>query len=232
MKNKLLVVAATVTMAGSVMAQSAFEGFYGQVATGYESNTVSNPTFNAFDPPSFFHNFPSSGASGSNMPLVVGLGYNYQASKDFLIGLGVDYSLLTTPQFIGSYNQVSNIQSGFKVSNRYSIYITPGYVIDKNKLVYLKAGYSNQKLSWYDNYSGSLFNGSQLASGNASGYLVGLGYKQMITSGLYGFGEANYYSYSNPSWSYNTLYGGAKLSDTTGVTSNAYQFLVGVGYKF
>jgi outer membrane immunogenic protein len=232
MRKQLIAVAATTLLTSSAMAQSAFEGFYGQVGTGYENNKVSNSTGNITEGGTTYSNLPFNGASASNMPVVVGLGYNYQATKEFLIGLGVDYSVLTTSQFNSSYNATSNSQTGYKVSNRYSIYITPGYVIDKDKLAYLKAGYTNQKLTSYDNYSQSATNGQQTGSGNASGYVVGLGYKQMITSGLYGFGEANYYSYSNPSWSYNTLSNGAKGSNVTGATSNAYQFLVGVGYKF
>ena len=42
MKIKSLVAAAATVVASSAMAQSAFEGFYGQIATGYESNQVSN----------------------------------------------------------------------------------------------------------------------------------------------------------------------------------------------
>jgi len=232
MKIKLLVAAAATVVASSAMAQSAFEGFYGQIATGYESNSVSNSTSTVTTTSNTFDNVAFNGGSASTMPIVVGLGYNYQATKEFLIGLGVDYSVLTTSKINGSYNATSDSQTAHKVSDRYSIYITPGYVIDKDKLAYLKAGYSSQKLSWYDNYSQSDTNGQQIGSGNASGYVVGLGYKQMITSGLYGFGEANYYSYSNPSWSYNTLSDGTKLSNVTGATSSAYQFLVGVGYKF
>jgi len=44
MKNKLLVVIATTLIAGSAMAQSAFQGFYGQVGVGYENNRVSSTT--------------------------------------------------------------------------------------------------------------------------------------------------------------------------------------------
>jgi len=232
MQIKLLVAAAATMVASTAMAQSAFEGFYGQVGTGYENNKVSNSTGTITTTNATYNNTQFNGASASNMPIVVGLGYNYQATKEFLIGLGVDYSVLTTSQFNSSYNATSSTQTGYKVSDRYSIYITPGYAIDKDKLAYFKAGYSNQKLTWYDNYSQSSTNGQQVASGNASGYVVGLGYKQMITSGLYGFGEANYYSYSNPSWSYQTLSIGAKGSNVTGATSNAYQLLVGLGYKF
>ena len=79
-------------------------------------------------------------------------------------------------------------------------------------------------------------------SSNQGGYLLGLGYKQMITNGLYGFVEGNYMEYSSPSYSYQT----AKPIDTLhGITDNStkaatnnfsslntYQLLIGVGYAF
>ena len=89
MKIKLLVAAAATVVASSAMAQSAFQGFYGQVGTGYENNTVSNSTGTITATNATYNNVAFNGASASNMPLVVGLGYNYQASKEFLIGLGL-----------------------------------------------------------------------------------------------------------------------------------------------
>ena len=57
---------------------------------------------------------------------------------------------------------------------------------------------------------------------NFSGYSLGLGYKQIIEGGLYGFAEANYASY-----------GSKTLIDTNGnLKPTTMNFLVGVGYKF
>ena len=42
MNTKLLIAFAVAGLAGTAHAQSAFEGFYGQIATGYESNTIEN----------------------------------------------------------------------------------------------------------------------------------------------------------------------------------------------
>ena len=42
MKIKLLVAAAATVVASSAMAQSAFQGFYGQIGTGYESNSLTD----------------------------------------------------------------------------------------------------------------------------------------------------------------------------------------------
>jgi hypothetical protein len=64
-----------------------------------------------------------------------------------------------------------------------------------------------------------------------SGYVLGLGYKQLITGGLYGFVEANYYSYAKPSLSSTyTDEGGGTVSSNPNVS--AYNLLLGVGYRF
>jgi hypothetical protein len=56
----------------TAIAQSAFEGFYGQISTGYENNSVSNTGLTM----SNSSNFPGgNNSSKGSMPLVVGLGY-------------------------------------------------------------------------------------------------------------------------------------------------------------
>lgn len=124
------------------------------------------------------------------------------------------------------------------MSNRVNIFVTPGYELDKDKLAYFKAGYSmvTQKINTANSFtctpdcdtaSGSLGSGSQ--SKNLSGYVLGLGYKQMINNGLYGFAEFNYMSYSKANFSgqLDTNYNGSANPSTS-----SYQALVGVGYKF
>jgi outer membrane immunogenic protein len=224
MKIKLLVAAAATVMAGSAMAQSAFEGFYGQIATGYENNSIaSTQVSNQWG--SFGFN---SGSKGS-APLTVGIGYNFTVAPQFVLGLGADYSTISaTLNNANITNANPGAQTQTKVSNRYSVYVTPGYQIDKDKLAYLKAGYSNQKVQ--QNLAGTATPaGAQVGSATTTGgYVVGLGYKQIITGGFYGFAEANYYNYS--SVSLNTV-ADSTLSGNNPKTS-AYNFLVGVGYKF
>ena len=100
-----------------------------------------------------------------------------------------------------------------QLSNRFNLFLTPAYAINKDKLVYIKAGYSqvstqfNRATSITKTLNGvstttASTGGNQ--SSNQGGYLFGLGYKQIITSGLYGFVEGNYMGYSAPSYSYNT----------------------------
>ncbi|OWS69607.1 outer membrane protein [Polynucleobacter campilacus] len=234
MKIKLLVAAAATVVASSAMAQSAFEGFYGQIATGYESNNASNLNYTGSQAGAN-DTWNSSSQSFGGIPLVIGAGYNYSVAPKWLVGIGVDYSVLN--QKSSTYN--SNIGgyslkgSTLETSNRLNIFVTPGYEIDKDKLVYLKAGYSSVSIkqqtptTYTTSSSGSLV--STNSSSTQGGYVVGLGYKQIITGGIYGFAEGNYMSYGKPSFSA-TQTDGYKLTSNPSI--NSYQLLVGVGYKF
>lgn len=73
--------------------------------------------------------------------------------------------------------------------------------------------------------------GSESGNQKAGGFVVGLGYKQIISGGFYGFGEANYYGYKMPVTAITLGSGGGQLNGNSNSLS-AYQFLVGVGYKF
>jgi hypothetical protein len=247
MKIRLLVAAAATVVASSAMAQSAFEGFYGQLATGYENNQASSLNVTGTSAGNPNETWNASNQSFGGAPLVIGLGYNFSVSPQWLLGLGVDYSAIS--QKSSSYN-VTGANNGnngnngatlggmsLQASNRFNIVLTPGYALDKDKLVYLKAGYSsvslkqNMPTSFNDGKGGTGTLGSSSSSSTVGGYIVGLGYKQMITSGLYGFGEANYMSYSKPTLSA-TPPGSGGYNTSSQPSVNSYQLLVGVGYKF
>jgi len=217
-------------------AQSAFSGFYGQISTGYEHNSAESfgmvGTNNGGSPrsttdPSF---------SSDSMPLVIGLGYTFQMPDRFTLGIGFDYSALSQDTNIAGVSQPGIVNAPvfdyhLTVSNRLNVFLSPGYAIDDNKLAYLKLGYSNQQLQYTQNNCCS----APSNKANVDGYLVGLGYKQMISAGsyngLYGFVEANYQSYSKADL-YATYTDGVGGKTTATPTSSAYNFLLGVGYKF
>ena len=253
----------------SAQAQSAFNGFYGQVSTGYESNQLGSLSGSATEVPNnksdIIRTAPSQTFGGA--PLVFGAGYYWQASEKWLIGLGADYSALsqTSSSFpVSMTNAPGNTTvvagstvtangASAQLSNRFNLFLTPGYAIDKDKLVYVKAGYSQVTTQFNRNNSVTRVapNGTSVTtpatggnpSSNQGGYVVGLGYKQMIASGLYGFVEGNYMSYSSPSDSFTTSV--TALNTVNGITStgtrtvttnfsslNSYQLLIGVGYAF
>jgi hypothetical protein len=251
-------------------AQSAFAGFYGQISTGYEGNQLTNITGSSVETPSIGHHVSSTAPSQSfgGAPIVLGLGNYWQLNSSWLLGVGADYSALSqtsspwqanvtnTPgnNLIPSGSTMTSNGSTLKLSNRLNFFISPGYVIDKDKLVYLKAGYSQVTAQGSRATSVTVANASGVnsfptttagtgASSTVSGYLIGLGYKQTVAGGLYGFVEGNYMGYGNISESYNAI-GNSASKTAVGVTNsnvttisrsqnlNSYQFLVGIGYKF
>jgi len=250
----------------NAQAQSAFAGFYGQLSTGYESNQLGSLSGTGTVTPNqgtdVIRSAPSQTFGGA--PLVLGAGYYWQASEKWLIGVGADYSALSQTSSLMSVS-VTNVPgnnsvnsgesvkgngSSLQLTNRLNIFITPGYVIDRDKLFYVKAGYSqvtaqyNQPTSLTRTANGvstttAASGGSQ--STNQGGYLLGIGYKQVISSGLYGFVEGNYMGYTAPSYSYSAYSPAAaslsRSASTRTVTTsfaslNSFQALIGLGYAF
>lgn len=235
MKIKLLVAAAATLVASSAMAQSAFEGFYGQIATGYESNSASSLNGTGIFPGNANDTWNAGNQQFGGAPLVIGLGYNLTVAPKWVVGLGVDYSAIS--QKSSSYSSTSPTQPGatitgqtLQASNRFNIFVTPGYEIDKDKLAYFKAGYSSISEKYTPPGSTSANPNSGSSSSTVGGYVVGLGYKQIITDGFYGFAEGNYMSYSKPTLSTGFGTNGYKINTSPSI--NSYQLLVGVGYKF
>ena len=226
MKIKLLVAAAATVVASSAMAQSAFQGFYAQAGIGYENNKSGTPTINvapsAGDPTSGTQGTQStSSVNGGGFSSALGLGYTFSVAPQYLLTFGADYS----PTSVTANGRISSDTSqGLQISNRYNIFLAPGYEIDKNKLAYFKAGYSSESVK----IKGDIGDFLGTPSTNATGYILGLGYKQLIDKNIYVFGEGNYNKYGKTSYS-GTTEGRAY---TATVTPSAYQFLVGVGYKF
>jgi len=218
-------------ISASAFAQSQFVGAYGQISTGYENNTVSSATLTGTNYGGTPNTSNSVSTSTSSAPLVLGLGYVFPVQDKFTLGLGVDYYALTqeTSPAAFYYRGISTATYNYKftISNRFNIFITPGYSLDQDKLVYAKLGYSSQNVQ----YSQTNCCSSPSNKAQVSGYVLGLGYKQFITAGLYGFAEANYYSYASPNLSSTyTDAGGGTVSSNPNVS--AYNFLLGLGYRF
>jgi hypothetical protein len=245
MNAKQFIAFAVAGLTGTAHAQSAFEGFYGQIATGYESNSIDNLNQNyTYRQISGFTGSGSSKASNQNasgMPLVFGLGYNFKINNSWLIGLGVDYSALS--QVDKSPYSASNSTGGstpniqLTARDRYNIFLSPAYVIDKDKLAYLKVGYSAQTVNSLTpaHNSPTAYVTAVNTSNNVNGYILGLGYKQMISSGFYGFAEVNYMKYTkgdtNVGYS-SVASNGTSFTTTSDFGASTYTLLVGVGYRF
>jgi outer membrane immunogenic protein len=208
MKKKLLIASLLALSGTGAMAQSAFEGFYGQVGIGYESVT---PSFTGGSIAGL--SYSASGNNSNSFAGTVGIGYNFSVTPSFLLGIGAEYSPIAgeNANFTIVVPRAGSFTSQYNKKDSYNVFISPAIVIDKDKLAYAKVGYTGANVN------------SDGSNTSLNGYSLGLGYKQIISGGLYGFGEVNYASYANAS-----VGGGA----TGSISANATNVLVGLGYKF
>jgi opacity protein-like surface antigen len=227
MKIKLLVAAAATVVASSAMAQSAFEGAYGQIGIGYENVS---PSYSASPlVVSGAGSFPlSTSISGSgSLNGVATIGYMKQITKDFLLGIGAEYEPINSQSadFAYSISSLNSRSSGtWKKENSYNIFLSPATPVGKDGLIYGKVGYTGASVKATESGTSN--------SNNLTGYSLGLGYKQIIQGGLYGFGEVNYASYSNNSTTISGTTSGRAYSFTNTISANTTNVMVGLGYKF
>jgi opacity protein-like surface antigen len=193
-----------------------FEGFNVELGVGYGQFSPSNIN-------GLVGNAPYSAVPGKiNTFLgVLGAGYNYAISNDFLLGVGATYfpsrsaSASGTAQITG----IGNSQTSGQVENVYSVYLKPAMVIDKESLVYAKIGYTGAT---------AVNDGTTKTSLN--GYLVGLGYQRNFNNHFYMFGEGKYASYGSKDIDSHAVTPSA--INTGSLSANAWDMIVGVGYKF
>lgn len=225
MKAKLLVVSLCAMGMSGAFAQSSFEGFYGQVGIGYEN--VNPSTSSSGLTISGVGTLPLSTSISSQGSFVgvATLGYTAAITKDFLLGIGVDYEPLNSQSGNFSYGYNGNTLNGtWKKQNSYNIFLSPATPIGKDGLLYGKVGYSGAQIQ-------STERGFSYTT-NLSGYLLGLGYKQIISGGFYGFGEVNYASYGNVTKTYTDTSSGVNASVSNTLGANSMNAVIGIGYKF
>jgi outer membrane immunogenic protein len=235
-KISALVLAMAGIFATSANAQSAkanaWEGAYGQVGVGYGSFTPkigNGSTDKVIGLGPTYANVTASASNVNTGTANLSAGYNFGINSDYILGVGVSYYPGASSSAPGTFTFTTPggtpLQSGpatYNVKNLYSVFLSPGYVIDKDRLAYLKVGYTGATIG---------LNGPTLSYStiNLTGYTLGLGYKQMITQSLYMLGEFNYAGYSNKTVTL-TQITGTNLTAPFG--GSGIDFLVGVGYRF
>jgi outer membrane immunogenic protein len=224
-RHTLVGVACLISFSSPSLAQASFEGFYGQFGIGHDQNATNNTSVSASSGGSSYTlNSTGSNPHSSHFATAISLGYYAKVDSNFLLGAGVEYEPViqnTSSYTVASPGQES-LNGSYKISNRYTFFISPAITVDKTGLAYAKVGYTGQTLK---GNSGFL---SNVSFANQSGYALGLGYRQLFASRLYAFIEANYFSY-----------GKSSASGTSGTTTfsvnpstSAYNGLIGIGYQF
>jgi hypothetical protein len=222
----LITAGLTISAVSIAQAQSKFEGFYGQVAVGYEgiNPTLTNSPFSvggtSTTVPLSTSISTTSGATGN-----VAMGYTASVSQNFTLALGGEYYPVNSQSGNYSGTALGRTANGtYQKQNAYNIYLAPGMNVGKDGLAYLKVGYSGASVK-------STVQGASDTQ-NLTGYSLGLGYKQFFAGNWYGFGEANYFSYSNVTATNSSQVSGRTVTSSNTFGANVYNLLVGVGYKF
>ena len=240
LKISLLLAAVAGFTATGAMAQSkvnAWEGAYGQVGVGYgnfapsiSNGTATIPTGRAAPFPATLSGTTSATNVNNINTGLVGLaaGYNFGINQSYVLGIGATYypgassSATGTLNTLYGGNVVGSTTATYNIKNLYNVFLSPGYVIDKDRMAYLKVGYTGATIG----LSSPII---AYNTTNLSGLNLGLGYKQMINAQWYGFGELNYASYGSQTASARTTTGTSVSSSIKGTGTD---ILVGVGYRF
>jgi opacity protein-like surface antigen len=227
------------------LAESKFDGMYFQVGSGSDSNTIDAVNLNTV---STFTNGNRQADSASiseksfrGAPTNGSLGFNTRIGSNWLLGLGAEFSSLSKTSvgqtITGSAtgNTIPNIQ--YSVPSRYGVFLTSGLLIAPDKMMYVKAGYSRQKINFSGsgNTSGQQKDPPFSITDHVNGYALGIGYKQFFAEKFYFFGEVNYMKYQKSDLNFSYIATDSSYSvQTTNInpSSRANSVLIGLGYQF
>ena len=237
MKKVLIASAFTAAFASpAVFAQASnFAGFYGQVGVGYEYNTVGSTGPNNWQgsdgPVEFFTK--TGGAAGKSFGNSIGIGYGIAVTDRILLQIGAEYQPLggdTRPFGFQFEDESPVLGSYYRIQNRFGIFLSPGYAIDNNKMAYLKLGYTAQTVN-----ARMVPLGDEISvtgdSKTVGGFMVGLGYRQLLTPNIYLFAEANYSDYAKAGINLRFNPDPA-FTNTSSPKSSNFNALVGIGARF
>lgn len=203
---------------GNTQAQSGFEGLYAQTGVGYEKVS---PTFSGGTV--LGYSYSASGKNPEGFAGAVGVGYNFSLTPNFLLGIGAEYSPIQGHSdytaSISTFAGMLTVTKKYLRKDLFNIFVSPSHLIDKDKLVYAKIGYTGTNIITDD------------LTIQMNGYSLGLGYRQIISERWYGFGEANYTKYGD-AYLNKSKFGETYVSTTGSFNASSMNVLVGLGYKF
>ena len=217
-----------VFLSGLANAQSAFEGFYSQIGAAYESNKIGSDSYTEQG-----ISLTQNSTSSNSGRISLSAGYNYTFDSQTLIGLGVEYYSIAPKMTASNSGCPSgcNDKLEYSLKDRFSIFLTPSLVKGNNSLIYGKVGFSRQSgKATIRQIVSTDANDGYSASGSVNGYVLGVGYKQMIDQGMYYFGEMNYYGYS--AFDQNGTTPNGNQASNLYPKPTAYNAIIGLGYKF
>lgn len=195
-----------------------FDGLFADVGYGYryvDTSASSSLSING-------RAIPSTLSSGqpSNALTVITAGYNFPLASGYVLGIGASISPASGQAQqvqIRALNQTI-YSSTIKPLYSYGFFLAPGLQLGDG-LAYLKLGTQTQ----VNNAS---------TSPNFNGYLLGIGYKQLIYQSIYVFGEANYTFYGTQVITKNVSTPGRLINASITSSPQGGRLLLGLGYQF
>ena len=228
--RKLLLLVPLLSWAGaSASAQSAFKGFYATAGVGMDTfmPAADDVTLTVKNGP-FAGTYPQTTTYPRAFDLsgTLSVGSLSAITSKFLLGIGVEYEAIgagtDSVKSVGAKGNVS--YSTYRQKSHYNIFLSPAYALREDKLVYGKIGYSNST-------SDADFDGAESPEHIAEGAILGAGYRQIVSGGLFFFGEANYFHYLPTNYSVTTLTrDGVLYTSDSKISSKGFSTLVGIGY--
>ena len=128
-----------------------------------------------------------------------------------------------------SASSVNNVNTGLaNLALGYNFGINQSYILGLGATYY--PGASSSATGVLNSTAAAPY-GALSSSTTATGWTLGLGYKQILTGSIYAFGEVNYAAYGNKGVATITSSSGAVLSGMS-AKGTGTDILVGVGYRF
>jgi hypothetical protein len=231
--KRLIIASASLALLASPYFASAqaknFEGFFAEAGLGYGTfnGSLSGGNLSATSSGAALGSYTANADTVKSIIGVIGGGYNFALTNEFVLGVGGSYS----PSRSASAPSTTVITSPFPtlagtltgagaVQNIYSIYLSPGYAISQDSLVYAKVGYTGAT---------AVFSGNP-PNVNLNGYVLGLGFKKSFDKNLYGFVEGKYASFGSKDLDTKSL--DPSITNTGSMSAKGMDIVVGVGYKF
>lgn len=158
----------------------------------------------------------------------ISAGYNFPINGSYVLGIGATlFPGTSRTGTTSATNAAGTVTGEYNLSNVFSIFISPGYVIDSEKLLYGKLGYAGSTIR--TSASGNRAGNFSQVTTSMNGVVFGLGYKQIVMDSIYLFAEANYAINNDKSASVVTDEGFV-VSSTAKATG--FDLMFGVGYRF
>ena len=222
MRSLIIAFVGAVVFSSQALAADAaknFEGFTVQFGTGYQSpkSKTSNILINGVS------GVTSSGTTLNEVPAVLGAGYTFALTDQYLLGVDVEYDVLKSKD--GQTNLFRNnallVNQGSKTKskNRMSVLLSPGYAVNDTTAIFATVGYFKLSTSCTND------DGTACADGSAKGYSLGGKVRFLVNKNVYLFAGASYIKANDKDV---VQAGGVSFKSKT----DGYNTEFGVGYKF